>query len=617
MENTFVKTIFITFILICIISFISCSTEPVRPEQVVQGEYAYAVSYLDWLVKEHLVKNKIPGCAVAIVDEHSIVYARGFGYADVQNKIPVIPHTFFRAGSISKTLTALAVMQLAEQGKIDIDAPLSRYIPSFSIKSRFEGDNTITIRHLLSHKSGIMRDYYAGIMGDDLIVYDELLRALAGEYLCYAPGRAYKYSNVGYTLLGLVIEKVSGEKFDNYMQKHILKPFGLNQSSFRLTPEIQSNLALGTMRKAFSLVPQAGEFDSSIQVPYLAIRDIPAGGLFSNVLDLAKFIQFLIADKSELSYHLVSNSTFNEMCTAQFQDAPQANLFVSDYGLGVKLNKFYFGRVNDIVYHDGSVNGFYSILAFSQKQKIGIVIMCNSESGMFLIYGMVMQALQNFIEAKTGEKILRSSKHEETRITVERDELKKYVGWYATIGISVEVYLKGDELSLRTPAAPYELALVPLTEHTFKPIARILFFNIDVARHIGFDSGYVRFRMQGAKPDYLFVEGLLEGVRASLALERIESYEIDLNFRKYCGVYEIVRNQNTSPVLDLYFPVRQYELKVKEGWFVLTALKLPVALGLILKPVSEHEAVVMGSGETLYFTDDSISFAGFVLKKIQ
>jgi CubicO group peptidase (beta-lactamase class C family) len=506
-------------------------------------------------------------------------------------------------------------MQLAEQGRLDIDVPLSRYIPDFSIKSRFEGDNTITIRHLLSHKSGIIRDYYAGIMGHDLLTSDELVDALNREYLCYAAGTAYKYSNVGYSLLGLVIEKVSGEKYEDYMQRHILTPLKLNSSAFRLTPEIQSNLALGTMRNAFSLVPQRGEFDSSMQVPYMEIRDIAAGGLLTNVLELTKFIQFLIADKNKFTPHLVSNSTFKEMCTVQFQDAPHANLFMSDYGLGLKLNKFNFEGTDDVVYHDGNVNGFYSILAFSKKQKIGIVILANSESGVFLIYRMVMQGLKNFIEAKTGERIDDFKKENEEHVTISRHDLQKYVGWYATIGVSVEIVLKGDELHLKTPAAPHELVLVPVGEHTFKAVARILFFTIDVAQYIGFDSGHVRFRMKGEKSDYLFVEGSLKGVKASLALESIENYKITDEFRDYCGVYEIVRNEKTGPVLDLYLPVEEYELKIKQGWLMLTALKLPVALGVVLRPVAHDEAVILGSGETLYFKDDSISFAGLVLKR--
>lgn len=595
----------------------ACSTEPVRPEQVFQGEYAYAVSYLEWLAKEHVKKNKIPGCAVAVVDQHSILYARGFGFCDMKNKIPVTPRTFFRAGSISKILTALAVMQLVEQHKLDIDAPLSRYIPEFSIKSRFDGNNVITIRHLLSHKSGIMRDYYAGIMGQDLLTYAELVEILSREYLCYRPGQAYKYSNVGYSLLGLVIEKVSGEKFESYMRKHILMPLGLNKSSFTLTPEIESQLAAGTMRYSFSRSSQDNKSGNAFQIPYLEIRDVPAGGLLSNALELATLIQFMIADKDKLPFKLVSDKTFGEMCTVQFQDAQHANMFTSDYGLGVKLHKFNFQEVDDIFYHDGSVNGFSSILAFSPKQKIGIIVMCNSSSSMSLLYSMVMQGLKNFIEVKMGKSISYLVRREDKQIEVDKSYLQKYSGWYATIGISIEIYLKGNELYLRTPAAPVELVLVSVAEHTFKPLVRILFFTIDVTKFIGYDRGYMRFRMKEGKPDYLFIEGFSYNVKSNIALEKIAQCEINNNFKKYCGVYEIVFDTKTSPVLNLYLPVKQYELKVKQGWLMLTALELPVELGIILEPVSDREAVVMGSGETLYFSDDSISFAGFELKKIK
>lgn len=139
-----------------------CSTMPKKPDSLARKDYSYTKDYISWLIKKEMKKNDVTGLSLALVDDQRIVWAEGFGFADVGHHIPATPDTVYRIGSISKLFTATAAMQLAEQGRLDINQPLQSYLPEFSVKSRFASAISITPRTLMTHHSGLPSDLQKG-----------------------------------------------------------------------------------------------------------------------------------------------------------------------------------------------------------------------------------------------------------------------------------------------------------------------------------------------------------------------------------------------------------------------------------------------------------------------
>lgn len=208
-------------------------------ELPVTGPSVAGSERLDRNVTALLKKWNVPGISVAIVKDGKLVLAKGYGYSDLEAKIPMQPDTMFRIGSTSKTLTAVAVLQLVEQGKLSLDAKFLDVLTDYSVTA--SGDprlRIITIRMLLQHSGGWDRDVSGDPCSNQIEIAKELgvpspascadtIRYMMGRPLDFTPGTKWAYSNLGYCILGRVIEKVSGEKYDAYVNAHILKPAGI------------------------------------------------------------------------------------------------------------------------------------------------------------------------------------------------------------------------------------------------------------------------------------------------------------------------------------------------------------------------------------------------------
>lgn len=235
---------------------------------------------IEAMIAEEMKQNAIPGLSVAIAVDGKIVYAKGFGYADLENKVPFTAQTVSRIGSVSKTFTALSTMQLAEQGKINLDAEIQTYVPTFPKKPL-----PITIRQLLCHQGGIR--HYKPDSNEMLsnVRYADVESALAifkDDPLVNDPGTKYSYTTYGYNLLSRAVEAASGENFTDYVQKHIIDPLGLKQTYFddriRIIP---MRAHFYTRTRNYSPVSNVPQVDQS--------NKWGGGGLLSTVEDLIKY----------------------------------------------------------------------------------------------------------------------------------------------------------------------------------------------------------------------------------------------------------------------------------------------------------------------------------------
>ncbi len=355
------KTNYIIFFLL--ISAFCCSSVPVilaQKNQLKVQEHGKGklrvsdtalISNLSTYLKE-LQKNKlIPGVSAGVAQNDEILWLDAYGLADVENNVPAFTTTRFRIASISKSITAVAVMQLVEQGKVQLDADARTYIPYFP-KKKWK----FTVRQLLNHTAGI-RNYYHGEF-DDKDHYSTIKDAVGiimYDTLAYKPGTKYIYTTLGYNLLGAVIENVSGLSYGEYLRKNIFEPAGMNSTLPGYQQEIITGRAGMYTRNNYRILENAPLADLS--------NKYPGGGLLSTAEDLLKFSMSLLEGK------LIKHEYLDTMLVpAKLKNGVKIN-----YGLGFTLGKDNKGR--KYFAHEGYSGT--SLLVIYPSEKLAVVDLIN------------------------------------------------------------------------------------------------------------------------------------------------------------------------------------------------------------------------------------------------
>lgn len=309
-----------------------------------------------------LAKSGAPGCSVAVVVARRVAYAAGHGLADVEQRVPATARTSYAWASISKPVTATAVLQLVERGALDLDADVRRYVPAWPEKP----EGAITPRHLLAHQSGIPHYGRGGLAYDDRRHYATLAEALAkfrDAPLRFAPGASTRYSTFAYTLLGCAVEAAAGQPFIDHVAAHVFAPAGMATAGrdhpYRLVPD----RARGYQRAPDGTVVHAEFHDSSYK--------IPGGGLRGSVVDLARFLA------ATMDGTLLAPETFARMATP----ATLADGTVTDTGLGWKLHRNLWDQRLDvtIVAHGGAQSGVSNWCFMIPAEGFGVAVLCNCE----------------------------------------------------------------------------------------------------------------------------------------------------------------------------------------------------------------------------------------------
>lgn len=246
-------------------------------QQVAQPDtLATLTAQLDALLPDLLRQYRAPGAAVALVQGGAVAWAQGYGLANETTGAPVTSETTFQVASLSKSITAWGVMRLVEEGKIDLDAPVAQYLKSWGLPPAKFDPNGVTVRRLLSHTAGIAPWYYAGVPIEATLPAPAELLSTGPVRLVRQPGEREAYTNGGYTLLQLLIEDVTGESFAAYMQREVLIPLGIPNSTYQWRPDLRPALATG-----YQVSGQPTEHRS-----YPAA----AGGLYATAGDLATWL---------------------------------------------------------------------------------------------------------------------------------------------------------------------------------------------------------------------------------------------------------------------------------------------------------------------------------------
>lgn len=241
-----------TFLLFGLLFAGACSDAPPppRPEPPPPGDVAAFVRGLDTLATRWLAHYGMPGAAFAFIEEGRIVHLAGIGYADLASRRPVTPQTPFRTGSISKAVTAWGVLRLAEEGRLDLDAPVERYLGRWRLPPSTFDHGGVTARRLLSHTAGISVHHFDPVAADgQSLSLEETLAGASGRgtavRVAAEPGSEHRYSGGGFTLLELLVEEVTGRPFAAYMHEAVLAPLGMHRSGFVPGPDFAPDGAVG------------------------------------------------------------------------------------------------------------------------------------------------------------------------------------------------------------------------------------------------------------------------------------------------------------------------------------------------------------------------------------
>jgi CubicO group peptidase (beta-lactamase class C family) len=305
---------------------------------------------IDDFIKSEMQKQKIPGVSLAVVKKGEIVLAKGYGFSNVEHRVPVKPETIFQSGSVGKQFTATAVMMLVEDGKISLDEKIGKYLGEVP-----ENWRNITIRQMLSHTSG-MTDYPDDFDFRRDYTEDELLKRAKIVPTSFQPGEKWQYSNLAYVTLGIIIHKVSGKFYGDFLQERIFKPLQMKTAAIISEADIIPNRAAG-----YTLVKNELKNQEWVSPSLNTTAD---GALYLNVYDMAKWDAALYGEK------LLKKSSLEQM----WSPVKLNNGKTYSYGFGWAL-----GEVNKqrIIEHGGAWQGFKSFIARYPDSGLTVIVFAN------------------------------------------------------------------------------------------------------------------------------------------------------------------------------------------------------------------------------------------------
>ena len=458
------KSVFVTALLL--ISMPLFAGAEVKLQE--QPEVADAIRVFDKWVRQHISDRNVPGLSIAIVYDQEIVWAEGYGYSDLEEKVPATPSTVYRIGSITKLFTSTAVLQLRDQGKLRLDDPVSLYLPWFSVRNPFPDAPEITIRQLLTHTAGLSREADFPYWTDHIFpTREELAEAVPDQDAINPPETTYHYSNLGMSLLGEIVTEVSGHPWADYVQEKILQPLGMSSSSTDPGEELLRRLATAYMLEGPDGTRKSMEY-------YEAGAIAPAGGIVSTVEDLGRFTSLQFRDGPAGGDQILKGSTLREMQRAHWV----FDSFSGGRGLGFSVSH---RDGKNFVGHGGSIGAHVTNLLTVPSEKTAVIVAINADDGS--PFTVAKQAYSVF-----APPLLKATRVPEAPKPEADPEWQRYVGLYADPwGWEYEVLILGGNLVMYgydyppwDNAATGYTRLTPVEGSTFRrPNNELVYFELD------------------------------------------------------------------------------------------------------------------------------------------
>ncbi len=332
--------------------------------------------------------DSVGGITAGVVVGRDLVWAEGFGWADVERRILAGVNTIYRVGSISKSFTAVALLQLRERGYLALDHPVRDVLPELSgLQDRPEGAGAITYRHLASHTAGLVREpELEGSTDGPLEYWEEKILASIPTTSFYAPpGESYRYSNVGFGMLGYALSRATGIPFMELVDAGIIRPLGMHSTGFVVTPALAEHLATGYLRRRDGTVNAEVPYREHVGRGY----KVPNGGIYSTVGDLARFVAGLTGSATA---PVLGPEGRRLVATSQTPpDGPA-------YSFGFSLSGGDGSPV--LVGHGGSVAGYNAYLVFEPESTVGVILLRNYGGGETNLGRSARELLRTLVEIR-------------------------------------------------------------------------------------------------------------------------------------------------------------------------------------------------------------------------
>jgi CubicO group peptidase (beta-lactamase class C family) len=391
---------------------------------------------LEQTVADELVRSGTPGAAVAIVADGRVIFAKGFGVASVETKAPVTTEMLFRIGSSTKMFNGVALAALARQGKLDLDAPVAKYIKGLDASV-----GRVTTAQLLSHTAGL-RDFAAPAASNDETAFAPAIKTFKSDIFFTEPGAIHSYSSPGYWLAGVVLEEVSGRPYADAMAETVFVPLGMQRTTFRPLVAMTYPIAAG----------HAPEGDKGPAVVRPAANNTvmwPGGSIYSNVLDLTRFVTAFL-DGGRLEGKQILPAEVFTIVAAPHTVIPGSD-GTAHYGFGLIG---YEDRGVRILQHGGFSRGYGSMVVLAPDRKFAVVVLTNRSGG----------TLPRTVAAAT-EMFLKFGKADEDVKGPAPTNLGAYVGVYEHLPSQWDVFLRDGKLFVRVEGK--EEPLVHVAAHRF------------------------------------------------------------------------------------------------------------------------------------------------------
>ncbi|MFC1555736.1 serine hydrolase domain-containing protein [candidate division KSB1 bacterium] len=394
---SFCRKYFPFLLIIFLLAVFSCQHQQSQPvsegvniptdQPAGHSSYQAAIAQFEATIASDVAEDGTGSISAAVVWGNDIVWSRGFGWADIGRNIPADENTIYRTGSISKSFTAVLMMQVIEKEFFQLDDSVDDYFPAIGdFKEKPEGAEPITFRQLASHTAGIIREpRLEGAASGPIEEWEErVLASIPHTYYQSLPGERYSYSNIGFGILGLATSRIADEPFMDLVKTQIFDPLKMESSFFIIPAGLYENVSMGYSRR------RDGSIDGESPAKEHSGRGykVPNGGIYSTVLDLSKFVS---AMTGSAPVNIFSEETRLEILKRQ---TPEGG---GGYGLGFSISTDDDGFTT--IGHGGSVAGYNAHMVFDPVSKLGVTLLRNYSGGSTNLSRAARGLLKKLVEA--------------------------------------------------------------------------------------------------------------------------------------------------------------------------------------------------------------------------
>ena len=527
----------IPFVLACALPLAVAAQEPDRIDSG-PGRVAVDVEDLQAEIRTILDENRIPGAAVALVERDRTIWAGGVGMADVAGGVEATPNHLFRIGSISKSFTALAVLNAVEDGLLDLATPVRELAPEVAFTNRWESTHPVTVATVMEHTAGfddIHFREYAKVDDAGITLAEGLAYNPGSRVSRWRPGTHMSYSNSGPAIAAYVVEKITGTPFEDHVREHVFDPLGMERSTFHFPRDA-------------ALLAKGYEADGVREAGYDHIIVRPSGGMNASSREMARYLRLMINRGTLDGVRLLDPETITRMETPTTTLAARAG-FTYGYGLGN-----FTSIVNGHLFHghNGGITGFASTSAYSSELGVGFFVSINKpSSGIRDIATLLGERLTGGFEKPQGAVAALSD-----------EELQAMTGWYQNVTPRQQlayvvtrffeishVTLEAGQLFL-APLGGEKTELVPVTATSFRyenePVARV-FRVVD-------DEGDAILQ-QGSAGNYASVGAAWPFFQLAAAGTTLMLLLSALLFAPAWGLVKVLGGMQAIPLRTLLFPL--------------------------------------------------------------